>query len=109
MLQTILTKIFGSSNERTVKKLSKLVAKVNELEPKFQALKDEEFKEYTNKYVERVAAGETLESILPEAFALLREASLRVLGLRPYDVQLMGGMVLNENQIAEMKLVKVKL
>ena len=103
MLQTILTKIFGSSNERTVKKLSKLVAKVNELEPKFQALKDEEFKEYTNKYVERVAAGETLESILPEAFALLREASLRVLGLRPYDVQLMGGMVLNENQIAEMK------
>jgi preprotein translocase subunit SecA len=103
MFQTILTKIFGSSNERTVKRLSKIVEKINELEPQFLPLKDEDFKDYTNKYIERVAQGESLEKILPEAFALVREASKRVLGLRPFDVQLMGGMVLNENQIAEMK------
>ncbi len=103
MLQSILTKIFGSSNERTVKKLSKIVEKINALEPQFSALKDEDFKVYTEKYVERVAKGETLEQILPEAFGLVREAAKRVLGLRPFNVQLMGGIVLNENQIAEMK------
>ncbi len=103
MLQSLLTKIFGSSNERTVKRLSKIVTKINALEPEFQALKDEDFKTRTSQYVDRVAKGEKLEDILPEAFALVREASKRVLGLRPFDVQLMGGMVLNETQIAEMK------
>ena len=103
MFQSILTKIFGSSNERTVKKLSKIVEKINSLEPNYTGLKDEDFKTYTQQYVDRVAKGETLESILPEAFALVREASKRVLGLRPYNVQLMGGIVLNDNQIAEMK------
>lgn len=103
MFQSILTKIFGSSNERTVKKLSKIVEKINSLEPNYTGLKDEDFKTYTQQYVDRVAKGEPLESILPEAFALVREASKRVLGLRPYNVQLMGGIVLNDNQIAEMK------
>ena len=103
MFQSIFTKIFGSSNERTVKKLSKIVEKINSLEPNYTGLKDEDFKTYTQQYVDRVAKGETLESILPEAFALVREASKRVLGLRPYNVQLMGGIVLNDNQIAEMK------
>ena len=103
MIQSLLTKIFGSSNERTVKKLRKKVLEINALEPKFKALKDEEFKTYTQQYIDRVAKGESLESILPEAFALVREASNRVLGLRPFDVQLMGGMVLNDARIAEMK------
>ena len=115
MFQTILTKIFGSSNERIVKQLNKVVAKVNSLEPQFKQLKDEDFRTYTEEYKKRVAEGlkleadgkkaygSTLNDILPEAFALVREASLRVLGLRPFDVQIMGGMVLNENQIAEMK------
>jgi preprotein translocase subunit SecA len=103
MFQSILTKIFGSSNERTVRRLSKVVTQINALEPKFAALKDEDFKEYTKQYIERVSKGESLEKLLPESFALVREASKRVLGLRPFDVQLMGGMVLNENQIAEMK------
>ena len=103
MFQTILTKIFGSSNERIVKRLSKIVTQINALEPKYQALKDDEFKTYTQKFVDEVANGRTLEDLLPDAFALVREASKRVLGLRPFDVQLMGGIVLNENQIAEMK------
>ena len=103
MFQTILTKIFGSSNERIVKRLSKIVTQINALEPKYQALKDGEFKTYTQKFVDEVANGRTLEDLLPDAFALVREASKRVLGLRPFDVQLMGGIVLNENQIAEMK------
>ena len=115
MFQTILTKIFGSSNDRIVKQLNKVVVKINGLEPQFKQLKDEDFKTYTENYKKRVAEGlkleadgkkqygSTLDEILPEAFALVREASKRVLGLRPFDVQLMGGMVLNENQIAEMK------
>ena len=103
MIQSLLTKIFGSSNERTVRKLQKKVVEINALEPKFKALRDDEFKTYTQQYIDRVAKGESLESILPEAFALVREASSRVLGLRPFDVQLMGGMVLNDARIAEMK------
>ena len=115
MFQTILTKIFGSSNDRIVKQLNKVVAKINSLEPQFSSLKDEDFKLYTEDYKKRVleglaledsgkkAYGSTLSDILPEAFALVREASRRVLGLRPFDVQLMGGIVLNDNQIAEMK------
>ncbi len=115
MFQTILTKIFGSSNERIVKQLGKVVTKINQLEPQFAALKDEDFKVYTRNYAAKVAEGlaledadkksygSTLKDILPEAFALVREAARRVLEQRPFDVQLMGGVVLNENQIAEMK------
>ncbi|MGN0915827.1 MAG: preprotein translocase subunit SecA [Succinivibrio sp.] len=100
---TIVTKIIGSSNQRTVRRLSKIVKSINALEQNYQNLKDEEFKDLTLKFKERVQNGETLESLLPEVFAVAREASKRALGLRPFDVQLMGGIVLNDNKIAEMK------
>ncbi len=100
---SIVTKIIGSSNQRTVRKLSKVVKQINALEEKCAALKDEEFKDCTEKFRERIKGGETLESLLPEVFAVAREAAKRSLGLRPFDVQLMGGMVLNANRIAEMK------
>lgn len=100
---SIVTKIIGSSNQRTVRKLSMIVKTINALEPQYQALKDEDFLEQTKKFKERLAAGETLDNLLPEAFAVAREAAKRSLGLRPFDVQLMGGMVLNANRIAEMK------
>ena len=102
-ISTIVTKIIGSSNQRTIKKLNKIVKQINALEPKYQALQDGDFKELTVKFKERLKNGETLLSMLPEVFAAAREASVRTLGLRPFDVQLMGGMVLNDNQIAEMK------
>ena len=102
-ITTIITKIIGSSNQRTVRRLAKIVKAINALEPKFQALKDEDFKDLTVQFRERLSKGESLESLLPEAFAAAREASVRTLGLRPFDVQLMGGIVLNSNQIAEMK------
>ena len=102
-ITSIVTKIIGSSNQRTVRRLSKIVKTINALEPKYQALKDEEFKAVTEQFRQRIKDGETLESILPEAFAAAREVAIRSLGLRPFDVQLMGGMVLNANQIAEMK------
>ena len=100
---TIVTKIIGSSNQRTVRKLSKIVKGINALESKYQSLKDEDFKGLTEQFKQRVANGETLESLLPEVFAVAREAAKRSLGLRPFDVQLMGGIVLNANRIAEMK------
>lgn len=100
---TIVTKIIGSSNERTVRKLKKIVNSINALESKYQALKDEDFKKLTEDFRAELKSGKTLEQILPEVFAACREAAKRTLGLRPFDVQLMGGMVLNANQIAEMK------
>ena len=100
---SIVTKIIGSSNQRTVRKLSKIVKGINALESKYQSLKDEDFKGLTEQFKQRVANGETLEALLPEVFAVAREAAKRSLGLRPFDVQLMGGIVLNANRIAEMK------
>ena len=100
---TIVTKIIGSSNQRTVRKLSKIVKGINALESKYQSLKDEDFKGLTEQFKQRVVNGETLEAPLPEVFAVAREAAKRSLGLRPFDVQLMGGIVLNANRIAEMK------
>ncbi|SFS47019.1 preprotein translocase subunit SecA [Succinivibrio dextrinosolvens] len=100
---SIVTKIIGSSNQRTVKKLSKIVKVINSLEPQFADIKDEDFKELTAKFKSRIQNGETYESLLPEVFAVAREAAKRSLGLRPFDVQLMGGIVLNANRIAEMK------
>ncbi len=100
---SIVTKIIGSSNQRTVKKLSKIVKVINSLEPQFADIKDEEFKELTAKFKSRIQNGETYETLLPEVFAVAREAAKRSLGLRPFDVQLMGGIVLNANRIAEMK------
>lgn len=100
---TIVTKIIGSSNQRTVRKLSKIVKGINALESKYQSLKNEDFKGLTEQFKQRVVNGETLEALLPEVFAVAREAAKRSLGLRPFDVQLMGGIVLNANRIAEMK------
>ena len=102
-ITSIVTKIIGSSNQRTIKRLSKIVKQINALEPKYEALKDEEFKDLTVQFRNELEGGANLETILPEVFAAVREAAKRTLGLRPFDVQLMGGMVLNSNQIAEMK------
>lgn len=102
-ITSIVTKIIGSSNQRTIKRLSKIVKQINALEPKYEALKDEEFKDLTVQFRNEIEGGAALETILPEVFAAVREAAKRTLGLRPFDVQLMGGMVLNSNQIAEMK------
>ncbi len=99
----MLKSIFRSANERYLKKFKKIVKKINEMESDFQALSDAELTAKTAEYRERLKQGETLESLLPEAFATVREASKRVLGLRPFDVQLLGGMVLFDNKIAEMR------
>ncbi len=102
-ITTLVTKVIGSSNERIVKKLKKTVKTINALEPKYQALRDEDFKKITEDFRTELKNGKTVDDILPEVFAAAREVAKRSLGLRPFDVQLMGGMVLNANQIAEMK------
>ena len=103
MISSLLKKIFGTKNDREVKNLRKIVAKINDLEPEYDKLSDEELKNKTNIFKERLANGETLDDILVEAFATVREASKRVLGLRHYDVQLIGGIVLHQGKITEMK------
>ncbi len=99
----LVKKIFGDSNEREIKKMFKRVEKINALEPSISALTDEQLREKTTEFKNRLAQGETLDDILNEAFAVVREASKRVLGMRHFDVQLIGGMVLQEGRIAEMK------
>ena len=94
---------FGSANERKIKPLWAVVAKINALEPRFEAMSDDELKAMTPAFRERLAAGETLDDLLPEAFAVVREAAKRTLGQRHFDVQLVGGMVLHDGNIAEMK------
>ncbi len=104
MFSLIFKKIFGSSNERYVKRKMAQVAAINALEPQMQALADEDFPERIRHWKQQVAAGEvTLDSLLPEVFALVREASVRAMGMRHFDVQLIGGMVLHSGKIAEMK------
>ena len=103
MISTLLTKIIGSRNDRTLKALRKIVKQINAMEPQFEALSDQELQAKTAEYRQRLEQGETLEQLLPEAFATVREASRRVFGMRHFDVQLIGGMVLNSNRIAEMK------
>jgi preprotein translocase subunit SecA len=103
MFETILTKIFGSKNDREVKKLWPRVAQINALEPVIHALSDDQLKAKTTEFKERLAKGETLDDLLPEAFAVVREASQRTLGMRHFDVQLIGGMVLHSGRIAEMR------
>ena len=98
-----LTKIFGSKNDREVKRLRNQISRVNTLEPAMKKLSDADFPAHTNALKERVAKGESLDAILPEAFALVREAALRVRGERHYDVQLIGGAALHEGNISEMK------
>jgi preprotein translocase subunit SecA len=96
-------RIFGSSNDRYVRSLSTIVRKINDLEAAFEALSDDQLKAKTDEYRQRIAAGEALDVLLPEAFATVREASKRVLGMRHFDVQLIGGIVLHRGEIAEMR------
>ena len=103
MIGSVMRKIFGSANDRYIKSLQKTVAKINALEPEISALSDEELKNKTPALKQRLADGETLDDILPEAFAVVREASKRTIGLRHFDVQLIGGIVLHRGQIAEMR------
>lgn len=103
MITKLFTKIIGSRNDRTVKALKKIVKQINELEPQFASLADADLQAKTVEFRERLEKGEELDSLLPEAFATVREASKRVFAMRHFDVQMMGGIVLNNNQIAEMK------
>jgi preprotein translocase subunit SecA len=103
MLGTIAKAIFGSANDRYVRSLDRTIATVNALEPQIQALSDAELQAQTQKFREQLADGKTFDDILPEAFATVREASVRVLGMRHFDVQLVGGIVLHRGEIAEMK------
>ncbi|EMB9225569.1 preprotein translocase subunit SecA [Vibrio alginolyticus] len=103
MITKLLTKVIGSRNDRTLRRLRKIVKEINNFEPTFEALSDEELKAKTVEFRERLEKGETLDKLLPEAFATVREASKRVYGMRHFDVQLIGGMVLNAGQIAEMR------
>ncbi len=103
MITKLLTKVIGSRNDRTLRNLKKIVKEINNYEPVFEALSDEELKAKTSEFRQRLEQGETLEQLLPEAFATVREASKRLYGMRHFDVQLIGGMVLNAGQIAEMR------
>ena len=99
----ILRKIFGSSNDREIKRLSKIADRIEALEPSMKALTDEQLRGKTAEFKQRLSNGESLDELLPEAFAAVREASVRVLGMRHYKVQLIGGIVLHQGRIAEMK------
>ncbi|MBQ7508512.1 MAG: preprotein translocase subunit SecA, partial [Spirochaetales bacterium] len=102
-MANILTKIFGSKKDKDLKHLRPIVEKVNSFESWAKSLKDEEFPLQTQKFRERLKNGETLDQLLPEAYALVREAAFRVLGERHYDVQIMGAVVLHEGKILELK------
>ena len=103
MITNVVRKLFGTRNERVLKSLKPLVVRVNELEPTYQAMSDEQLRAQTAAFKERLSRGESLESIQPEAFAVVREGSRRSIGLRHFDVQLIGGAILNMGKIAEMK------
>jgi len=103
MISNFLTKLFGSKNERELKKIKPVVEVINSLENKMEALSDEDLKAQTCLFKQRIEQGETLESILPESFATVREASKRTLKMRHFDVQLIGGIILHSGKIAEMK------
>ncbi|MCY7294241.1 preprotein translocase subunit SecA [Alteromonas sp. a30] len=103
MLSSILKKVFGSRNDRTIKKLNKIVAQINALEPGLEALSDQEIKDKSTELKQRVLDGATLDSVLVEAFAIVREASKRVFEMRHFDVQMLGGIVLHQGKIPEMR------
>lgn len=102
-MKNTLKKIFGTRNDRELKKLIPTIEKINKLEPEVEKLSDEELKNSTAKFRERLKSGETIDEILPEAFAVVRETGKRVLNMRHFDVQLMGGIILHQGKIAEMK------
>jgi len=103
MIQTLLAKVVGTQNERELKRLRPVVGQVNALEPVIQPLSDEALRAKTDEFRQRLAQGETLDDLLPEAFAVVREVGRRVLNMRHFDVQLIGGAVLHSGKIAEMK------
>src|SRR5437870_116733 len=103
MLDTLLKKFVGNSNDREVKKIQPLVQKVNDLEPRISSLTDEQLQSKTAEFKQRFENQETLEDLIPEAFAVVRESGKRVLNMRHFDVQLIGGVVLHQGRIAEMK------
>ncbi len=103
MITSLLAKIFGTANDRALKNLQPFVDAINRLESRMQACSDERLQEISKELRQRVALGESLDSILPEAYAVAREASVRVFGMRPFDVQLMGAIVLHQGKISEMK------
>ena len=99
----LLTKIFGTASQREIKKIQPLLNKILALEEEYKALSEEELRGKTAQFKARLEEGETLDDLLPEAFAAVREAADRVLGMRPYPVQLLGGIILHQGRIAEMK------
>ena len=103
MVSSLLTKVFGSKNERELKRIQPVVTTINALEPRIQAMSDDELKAQTRQFKDRLNNGESLDDLLPEAFATVREASVRTLSMRHFDVQLIGGIVLHRGKIAEMK------
>jgi preprotein translocase subunit SecA len=103
MIGKLIKAVFGSKNERELKRMNKVVMRINALEPDMQKLSDEQLKAKTAEFRERYQKGETLDQLLPEAFATVREAGRRVLGMRHFDVQMIGGMTLHEGRIAEMR------
>jgi len=103
MATNFLTKLFGSRNDRLLKQYRKTVARINAMEPEYEKLSDEQLKAKTQEFKERVAKGEALDSILPEAFAVVREGSKRVMKMRHFDVQMLGGMALHYGKISEMR------
>ena len=103
IFETLLAKVVGTQNERELKRIRPLVATINEREPEIQRLSDEALRARTAAFRERVDGGESLDDLLPDAFAVVREAGRRVLAMRHFDVQLIGGMVLHQGKIAEMK------
>ena len=100
---SFLEKLFGNYSEKEIKKIRPTVAKINELEPTFEPLTDDQLREKTEEFKQRYQNGETLDDLLPEAYALVREASKRVMGMRHFDTQLIGGIVLHQGRISEMK------
>ncbi|MFQ5465931.1 MAG: preprotein translocase subunit SecA, partial [Thermodesulfobacteriota bacterium] len=103
MFNKVLKKVFGSKNEREIKRIEPFVEKINALEPEMKEKSDEDFSVLTEKFKEVLASGKSLDDILPEAFAAVREVAWRRLGMRHFDVQLIGGVVLHAGRIAEMK------
>src|SRR4030095_11502022 len=103
MIGQLLAKVIGTQNEREIKRLRPRVVEINALEPAIQALTDEQLRAKTVEFRERIAAGATLDALLPEVFAVVRAAGRRVLNMRHFDVQLIGGIVLHQGTIAEMK------
>src|SRR5579859_1016705 len=102
-MMNFLKKIVGDGNERAIKQITPLVEEINDLEAELQVLSDDDLRGRTAQYRERLAAGESLDDLLPEAFATVREVARRTIGQRHYDVQLIGGIVLHQGKIAEMK------